>query len=444
MATNLLTDRECRNEKPKEKEHLLADGEGLFLRIRPNGSKDWLFIYTFAGKRRKMGLGSYETTSLATARQEADKARTALSQQIDPQLKRIQNEAQQVAERQELEATKIRTTVKDLFDKWERLELSGRKDGGKEVRRGFEKDVLPKLGKLPAEDVKRKHIAAVLDAVVERGARIVARNLLGDIRQMFGFAISRGDLEYDPTSHMKRDDYGRKKERERVLSEAEISGLCKVMPKARMSNTAELAIWLQLATCCRIGELSQALWKDIDLDIGTWRIPADIAKNEKEHVVFLSRFALERFKVLHALTGTIENDQGTKTAGTWAFPARFKKSHVCIKTLAKQVGDRQRGNKGVMSNRTKLSDVLTLSGGKWTPHDLRRTGATLMVSLGVQPEVVERCLNHTEQNRVKRIYQRHSYTAEMKNAWQLLGERLELLTSATNNVVTMKRMKTGV
>lgn len=82
--------------------------------------------------------------------------------------------------------------------------------------------------------------------------------------------------------------------------------------------------------------------------------------------------------------------------------------------------------------------ALVLPAGKWTPHDLRRTGATMMVALGVLPEVAERCLNHTEENKVKRIYQRHSYENEMREAWRLLGERLELLSSTDSaNVVTL-------
>lgn len=60
-----------------------------------------------------------------------------------------------------------------------------------------------------------------------------------------------------------------------------------------------------------------------------------------------------------------------------------------------------------------------------------------MTKLGVLPEVAERCLNHTEENRVKRIYQRHSYEGEMRDAWRLLGERLELLTGDAENVVTL-------
>ena len=76
------------------------------------------------------------------------------------------------------------------------------------------------------------------------------------------------------------------------------------------------------------------------------------------------------------------------------------------------------------SNYEPKSNALMLSGGEWTPHDLRRTGATLMQSLGIMPEVIERVLNHTEQNRVKRIYQRHDYADEMRQAWEALGKLL--------------------
>ena len=92
-----------------------------------------------------------------------------------------------------------------------------------------------------------------------------------------------------------------------------------------------------------------------------------------------------------------------------------------------------------MKNRSKLIDTLILPRGKWTPHDLRRTGATLMGSLGVRSDVIEKCLNHVEQNALVRIYQRQSLEAEQREAWRLLGERLELLATEPKNVVTMKR-----
>ena len=94
-----------------------------------------------------------------------------------------------------------------------------------------------------------------------------------------------------------------------------------------------------------------------------------------------------------------------------------------------------------MSRRSPHTNALILPGGKWTPHDLRRTAATLMTALGVLPEVAEKCLNHTEESRVKRTYQRHSYEAEKREAWRLLGERLDLLDRGESNVVTLEPRK---
>jgi integrase len=429
MATNLLNDRKIKLAKPADKEFLLSDGRGLFLRIRPNGAKDWLFIYTFAGKRRKMGLGSLETVSLATARSEADKAQDCIAKQIDPQLNQHQLEAEQTAQRESIEAKKSRQTVEKLFGLWEKRELINRKDKGAEVRRSFEKDLFPTLGTVAAEDITRTMVVKVLDSVVERGAPIVARNLLGDIRQMYGFAIVRGIVEHDPTSRLKRDDFGKKVERERILTEAEIKVLPDKLIAARMAESSTAAIWIMLSTCCRVGEISRAVWEDVDLESGKWLIPPENAKNTKAHTVYLSPFAIRQFKSLMKLAG----------ASSWVLPARWTDQHLCIKSLAKQIGDRQRGDKPPMKCRSLNINALELSGGKWTPHDLRRTAATMMGMLGVRPDVIEKCLNHVEQNKVVRIYQRQKLEAEQAEAWRLLGERLELLVRKdAGNVVVIR------
>lgn len=436
MAKDLLSDREVRTARPEDKEYLLSDGAGLHLRVRPSGAKDWVFIYTFGGKRRKLGLGSLDAISLAAVRQEANRVREAVATGTDPQLQRRQREEEQNALRAELEASKARLTVKSLFDKWERLELKNRKDKGAEARRSFEKDVFPFLGDVAAEDVKRGMIAACLDKVVERGSPVIARNLLGDLRQMYGFAIKRDYVENDPTSHLKRDDFGKKRERDRILNDEEIKRLYELLPAAGLRASSVAAVWIMLSTCCRIGEIGRAKWTDIDLDAGTWRIPPENSKNGKEHVVYLSDFAKPHFEALKRLAM-----RETGTLSAWTMPASHKDGPVCLKSLAKQIADRQRGDNTPMSNRTKETSALILPRGKWTPHDLRRTGATLMGTLGVRPDVIEKCLNHVEQNPLVRIYQRQSLEPEKKEAWRLLGERLRLITEAPRNVITMKRRK---
>jgi integrase len=417
-----LTARQIQLAKTGNADLFLNDGKGLYLRVRASGSKTWLYRYkTPDNKTQWFDLGLYPTLSLNDVRLKAAELKVKRKDGIDPAEEKRQESKRKTVEKATQQA---RMTIQELFESWEKKELNGRKDNGAEVRRSFAKDVFPMLGAVPAEDVTRAMVVAVLDSVVERGARIVARNLLGDIRQMFGFAIVREIVEHDPTNRLKRDDFGKKVERDRILSEAEIKTLPDKLKAARMAESSTAAIWIMLSTCCRVGEISQAEWKDVDLEGCTWRIPSENAKNTKAHTVYLSPFAVRQFKTLKALA----------EESPWVLPARLTDQHVCVKSLAKQIGDRQRGDKPPMKCRSLHINALELPGGKWTPHDLRRTGATTMGMLGVRPDVIEKCLNHVEKNKIIRIYQRQKLEAEQAEAWRLLGERLELLLrdDATN------------
>lgn len=432
MAAKQLSAAQVRNAKPADKEYLLADGDGLFLRVRPSGAREWLLIYSFAGKRPKIALGSLDVVSLADARLHADKIRSMLAQGLDPQLERLRFEAAQVAERKAIEDEHARITVGVLFERWAAVDLVRRRDGGAEVRRMFEKDVLPTLGTMPVELVSKGHITGLTDALLARGVPRMAKVIFSLIRQMFRFAVDRDIIGQDPTASIRKAKIGGADvERDRVLSEDEIRALARQTPSAGLLPQTEAAIWLALATCCRIGELLSARWTDLDFERAAWTIPAEHSKNGRPHRVALSPFALEHFRLLRAAT----------THPEWVYPNRSGKGPVCSKTVTKQLGDRQRRGLAPMQGRAGegLSESLQLLGGRWTPHDLRRTGATLMVSLGVLPEVAERCLNHVEENKIKRTYQRHSYEREMRAAWALLGDRLALLTRAdADNVVSIR------
>ncbi len=283
----------------------------------------------------------------------------------------------------------------------------------------FEKDVLPFLGKMAVADVKKGHITEVTDALLARGVNRMAKLIFSLMRQMFRFAVDRDLIEHDPTASIRKAKIGGKDvERDRVLSDDEIRELAKLTPEAGLLPSTEAAIWIALSTCCRIGELLNARWEHLDLAKGSWIIPAENSKNGKAHSITLSSFTIQQFERIKALNGRSD----------WCYPNTDGSQPVCSKTVTKQLGDRQRHpSQGVMSNRSAKSQALLLAGGKWTPHDLRRTGATIMTALGVLPEVAERCLNHTEENKVKRTYQRHSYANEMANAWNRLGQHLQLL-----------------
>lgn len=450
--------------KAKTKENAgerLSDGGNLYGNVRTDrkGNIAVGFEYRFrspaTGKTRAIGCGIWPTVSLKAIRLTRDKYRLAVDQGADPlDTKKANKLATQASQAEAIQAEQLRIErvaelgarlkVRALFDKWEKTELASRKDKGAEARRMFEKDVFPIIGEMAAEDVRKGHVMALVDKVKERSVSRMARVIFTHVRQMMRFAVDRDLIESDPTAAIRKEKaVGKDTERDRVLTEAEIKQLTKALPESGVPRQTALAVSLMLSTLSRVGELTKAKWAEIDLENNQWRIPADVAKNGKEHVVFLSAFAANKFAELKALN----------LSETWAYPSRDgqpkkkaknqtdekKPTHLNEKAITKQLRDRQRIEPLKGRAKGEKINALMLSGGQWTSHDLRRTGATMMGELGIDGDTIERCLNHKEQNKMKRTYQRQRNEQAMIDAWNVLGNRLALLMNVdAGNVVTIE------
>lgn len=442
MAEAKLSSRKIETFKlpAGQEDAYLADGMGLYLRVYATGAKHWSYRYqtAIAGSDKKldrhMDLGVYGSkagqVSLAMARSMRAELKTLRKSGKDP-IAEIERQEQEKleAERQIREAkAKLdeRLTVRKLFDRWYATALPhrpntggrplGRKDNGASVLRLFKKDVFPEIGDKYAEEITRGQIVSLLDANLARGNTRMGTVLLSELRQMFQWAVERELLKVDPTATLKKARFGVvHAERSRRLSDDELRELRDLLPKCGMTESAQLALWLQLATCCRIGELLIARWEHVDFKARTWFKPS--TKNYKSHTVYLSNFAMEKLIQLWEISW--------KTG--WLFPAVNKsKTHIDVKTISKQVGDRQRAEGNLpLSGRSQATRSLVLSGGRWTPHDLRRTGASISSELSQRPHLVEKMLSHTEQNKMKRTYQRSDDSRELMSIWRMLGEKLE-------------------
>ena len=413
-----LTDREIKLIKGIHKDQFLNDGNGLYLRVHPSGNKEWRYRYkTTYGKQTWLPLGIYPSLTLAQARLKAHEEKSKRINGDDPfylKTKALEDKAKALAKQ------KARLTVVELFNRWVTLDISKRKDNGAEVIRCFEKDIIPVIGSLPAEDVTKAHIASITDTCLTRGSDRMAKVVLSLIRQMFRFAQDRDIVQIDPTATIRKNKVGKPEiERDRVLNESEIEELAKKLNATRLNESAKLAVWVALGTGCRIGELLKAQWQDVDLNAKTWVIVPENSKNGKPITVHLSDFSLANLTKLKKI----------QPQSIWLYPNRENTDHLNTKTITKQIYDRQIGDENKLKNRSKDTQALVLKGGKWTPHDLRRTSATLMTALGVLPDIADRCLNHIEQNKLRRTYMQHSYTQEKKDAWDLIGKRLEILTN---------------
>ncbi|MCU7376103.1 site-specific integrase [Paucibacter sp. O1-1] len=197
-----------------------------------------------------------------------------------------------------------------------------------------------------------------------------------------------------------------------------------------LAKKHQCAIWLCLGTTCRIGELLLAEQEHVNLDKREWFIPKANVKGTRgtktDHLVLLNDFSVRQFELLLEMAGE----------SRWIFPSPEKESApIHHQAVTAQVGDRQLMFKalGKKPNRRPMDNGLVLSSGdkgEWTPHDMRRTSATMMQALGVDPNVIDRCQNHVLQgSKVRRHYMLHDYAEEKRQAWDKLGKHLDRLLS---------------
>lgn len=407
---------------------------GLYIGVATDGEKTFFVRYSVKdGPRPEYRLpkpfgvrASPGTTTLIEAKAKAAEI-IALGRQGINYQKMLEAEAA-AAKAQQTEREAENYTVQDLYDAW--FPTNRRQDGGIELARSFTKSILPTVGSLRLRDLEEAHIRSLITPVSKAGMNRKAVVMLNNLKQMFHWANGRRPwklLVDDPTVNLRPHDVTQpdyeETERDRVLSRDEIKLLVLKLNTAGLVPTTELAIWIVLACCTRIGETVMARWEHIDLDGGIWRIPeANTKGRAPAHTVYLSDFAVEKFKTLKQFTGHTP----------WCFPNRAESSHLDTKSPTKQITDRQAGLKSGsrLTNRTQATAALILSSENWTFHDLRRTGATLAQSTGVDQHIIERMANHADNNRMQRIYQRYDYAQEQREGWAKLGKLLEELTSS--------------
>ncbi len=493
MAAQHLTATKIDKHRPAKNDELLSDGNGLYLRWRSGRSggqsRVWVYAYKVATQSVYLTLGEHlarlsdahvkiynvadaPALTLATARRIAAEMTAWRKRGVDPKaylraelarqevaaLRQLEEAAAQAAEEARLaaQADVEHLTVRALFDAWLRDGVR-RLDGNAELRRSFGVDVLPAIGHIAVREVSEHDLRALLRTMVARAVNRAAVMMRHSLMQMFAWAEKRqpwrrllangNPMDLIEIEKIVAPDYDLNNQRERVLAGEEIRELRDIFLRLRaeyeqapdrrsapqpIERGTELAVWIMLSTLCRVGELSKARWEHIDFETARWHIPKGNVKGRRSDFdIFLSHYALTQFRLLHQLNGD----------GAWCFPARNKDGHLDVKSISKQIGDRQARFKKGSDGRSRRpmqhrhhSDMLVLGGGKlgaWTPHDLRRTGATMMQGLGVSLEVIDRCQNHVlSGSKVRRHYLHHDYAHEKRQAWGLLGDRLARLLSA--------------
>jgi integrase len=438
----------------------ISDGGGLSGTVRVSADKKisirFQYIFRIGDKTSFFQCGTYPLLSLASIRKNRDDAKKLVSEGVDPRHKKVADKIEAQAAvieiiRADEKKRSEELTFSDLYETWIKDGVS-RSDENKYITQTFGKHAIPTLGNIELRNLSEHHLRALYRKIILDGKVATSVELSKDIGQMLRWAEKRkpwrallvdgNPSELVEIAKLVPADYT--KERTRKLSVEEIVKLKTIFESSEraygelpnknfgerpLMKASQLALWICLGSLCRIGELLMTEWKHVDFKKRTWFIPAANTKGERgkkrDQVVYLSDFTLDKFMQLKAISGDVK----------WVFPAssatKQVNSHVCLKSVSKQVGDRQiqfKDRTKPLTNRVN-NNTLVLGEDEWTPHDLRRTGATMMQQLKPRPsrDVINLCQNHVIGTKVDRVYLLDDYADEKRDAWFRLGERLETI-----------------
>jgi len=376
---------------PKDKTDLIAFDDampGFGFRLRStNGElvrKSWVVQYRRAGRTRRLLLGSAEVLGAEQARAAAKKALGAIALGKDPQAEKATRRA------------KDRFALRAIVDDYLKAKQGAvRPRTFTESERYLTGPYFKPLHSMPVDQIARRDIAARLLVISRDAGLVTASRARSALSSLFAWAMGEGLVEANPvigTNQPKTPP-----SRDRVLDDAELAAVWRACSDDNFGRIVRLL----MLTGQRRTEVGGIAWSEIDLDRGTWTIPAARTKNHREHSLPLSALAVQVIESVWKRVGrrSLFGERSDNGFTGWA------QSKV---VLDKRLGSQVR---------------------PWTLHDLRRSVATGMATFGVQPHVIEAVLNHYGGFRagVSGTYNRGLYEREMRAALALWADHLRTI-----------------
>ncbi|EDV2872029.1 tyrosine-type recombinase/integrase [Salmonella enterica subsp. diarizonae] len=394
-----LNARQVETAKPKDKPYKMADGGGLYLLVKTNGSRYWRLKYRIDGKEKLLALGVYPDVSLADARAKRDEARKGIAGGIDP----LEAKKEQKVERE----AQVKNTFQEIALEWHNMKVKKWSAGyASDILEAFNKDVFPFIGQRPIADIKPLELLNVLKKMEDRGATEKAKKVRQRCGEVFRYAIVTGRAEYNSAPELTSAMQGHESTHYPFLTTEELPAFFKALAGYSGSELMVLAARLLIITGLRTGELRGALWSEIDTNKALWEISAERMKMRRPHIIPLSTQALAIIEQIRAMTGQ--------------FPLLFPGRNDPSKTMSE----------------ASINQVFKRIGytGRVTGHGFRHTMSTVLHEQGYNTAWIETQLAHVDKNAIRGTYNHAQYLDGRREMLQWYADYMASLEKGGNVV----------
>lgn len=379
-TSNKLTDAVCRRATPRERPYKLFDGHGLALWVSPTGARTWRWHYRLDGRAQTLSLGPYPEVSLATARQQVQQHRAALRTGT---LQTPRKAAAAAAKHVNLQEA-CRSYWQSRQDCTERYRAH--------ALRALELHIWPAIGAAPVATLTRADLMAPLLRLDAAGKAEYVRKVRVWLSLVLSWCVERDMAPANAAADIRPERaFSRRRVQHHAAVELrDVPALMQRLALEGQIQSAEACRLLAL-TWARTGELRQMRWDELDGD--TWRLPAGRMKRRKDHLVPLSPQAM----------AIIDRQRRRAQLGAaYVFPSPHRT-------------DRPMSENAILYLLHRMGYE-----GRMTGHGWRTVASTWAHEAGYPPDVIERQLAHTPDDRVRSAYNRAQHLPErraMLAAW---------------------------
>jgi integrase len=389
---NPLTNTEVKQAKSKDKDYTLLDGKGLQLRVKPTGTKSWIFNYyhPITKKRKNLSLGQYPAISLAEARKQSLSSKELLAKNIDP-----------IEYRNDLlsdEKLRMGITLKYIACEWFEIKKTKiAETTSRSLWRNFQNHLFPKIGHRPIDKLLAPEVIKVLKALANKGSLETLHKVIGHLNEIMKHAVNTGRIHHNPLTGIRAAFDTPKVTHMATIEPAELPELMKKISYSNLTLVTRCLLEYQLHTMVRSSEAANASWDEIDFENKLWEIPAERMKMKVSHTVPLTDQAINILELVKPLTGERKH----------IFPADRHPN---------KPSSPERANKALQRIGYK---------GRLVAHGMRSLASTTLNEQGFDGDVIEAALAHVDKNEVRRAYNRTQYLERRQKIMCWWSEHIE-------------------